>query len=282
MVESFPRTSALPSQSPLFWVAHKDRYLRQLMVRDIEAATGRTLLVYFADCNAQGSEIDGGDDVFLAELLGSCPKGPVDLLIETNGGQTDATEKLCSLLRAGPSDLRVIVPRRAKSNGTVLALVGSTILMGIESELGPIDPSMNGIPVEFVLGAAPGTFNALDIQIATRFRDQTQKLAYGLLSTGMLAGQDRAMIEELIGKIATRDHYHSHGSVIDAAEATKLGLKVETLPQTDELWRRVCLLRAMYQHDCTQQRYSKIFEGSRISLVVAPKDQTAQAAPATP
>lgn len=271
MAETFPRTSELPTQSPLFWVAHKDRYLRQLLIRDVESITKRKLLVYFSDCNIQGVEIDGGDDVFLAELLGSCPGEPVDLLIETNGGQTDATEKLCSLLRSGPSDLRVIVPRRAKSNGTVLALTGSSILMGNESELGPIDPSINGIPIEFILAAPLGSFGPLDIQVAARFRDQTQKLAYGLLSTGMLAGQDEGVIRGIISKIATRDHYHSHGSVIDAKEAAKLGLSVIELPPTDELWKRVCLLRAMYQHDCTQQGFSKVFEGSRISLVVAPK-----------
>ncbi|MBB4223447.1 SDH family Clp fold serine proteinase [Variovorax guangxiensis] len=271
MAESFPRSTDLPTQSPLFWVAHKDRYLRQLLIRDIEALTKRKLLVYFSDCNVQGVEIDGGDDVFLAELLGSCPGEPVDLMIETNGGQTDATEKLCSLLRSGPSDLRVVVPRRAKSNGTVLALTGRSILMGNESELGPIDPSINGIPVEFILAAPQGSFGPLDIQVATRFRDQTQKLAYGLLSSGMLAGKDEAFIRGIIAKIATRDHYHSHGSVIDASEAFNLGLSVENLPPTDELWKRMSLLRAMYQHDCTQQGFTKIFEGSRISLVVAPK-----------
>jgi hypothetical protein len=47
--EKFPRSDSLPIQSPLFWVEQKDRYLRQLLIRDIEALTERRLVVYFAN-----------------------------------------------------------------------------------------------------------------------------------------------------------------------------------------------------------------------------------------
>lgn len=253
----------------MFWVQHKDRYLRQLLIRDIEAETKRQLLVYHSDCNVGGVNIDHGDDVYLAELLNAAGAGPIDLMIETNGGDTDATEKICSLLRHGDRDLRVIVPRRAKSNGTVIALAAREILMGMESELGPIDPSINNLPVEFLLNTQPGQVDPIMFQIATRFRDQTRKLAKELLTSGMLKGTDPAIIDDLIGKIATRDHYHSHGSVINAAEALQLGLVVTRYSPDDALWRKLCLLRAMYQHDCVQIGAGKLFEGARVSLVVA-------------
>lgn len=270
MTEYFPRTKNLPSQSPLFWVTHKERYLRQLLIRDIEEDTGRSLIVYFADCNNATAFIDGNDDVYFAELLNACPKDKgIDLLIETNGGMTDATEKICAQLRSATNSLRVIVPRRAKSNGTVIALCGETIVMGMESELGPIDPSYNGVPVEFVLNAPAGTMSVIDIQIATTARKQTQKLARELLMSGMLKGQEEAHVLALVDKIATREKYHSHGSVIDVKEAQSLGLNVTCLASEDSLWRKVGLLRAMYQVDCQQQGYSKVFEGQRVSLVVA-------------
>ena len=44
----FPRGADLPPNSPLFWVENKDRYLRQLLIRDIEQDTNRPLCVYFA------------------------------------------------------------------------------------------------------------------------------------------------------------------------------------------------------------------------------------------
>jgi ATP-dependent protease ClpP protease subunit len=268
MPESFPRSKDLPSQSPLFWVTHKDRYLRQLLIQDIEAQTDRDLLVYFTDCDHSDAQIDPTDDTFLNELLEAASRPRIDLLLETNGGQTDATEKICALLRAKAPDLRVIVPRRAKSNGTVIALCGSHIVMSSTSELGPIDPSIGGVPVEFVINAPAGAVNPIEMQIALTFKAQTQKLAKQLLLTGMLAGGPPNKIDEIVGKLASRDHYHSHGSVIDVVEAKALGLAVVEVPSTDELWRRIWLLRTMYSYDANKNGHSKIFEGARISSAV--------------
>ncbi|MDD1999017.1 hypothetical protein NPS34_13270 [Pseudomonas putida] len=270
--EFFPRAKELPAQSPLFWVTHKDRYLRQLLLKDIQEETGRSLIVYFTECETSGAQIDTGDDVYFSELLTACAGKPVDLLLETNGGMTDAAEKICALLRHAAPDLRVIVPRRAKSNGTVFALCGNAILMGFESELGPIDPSINGIPVEFVLNQA-SAFGALDVAYADAARNQTRKLARDMLSTGMMSDRQPGEIEETIGKLATRDHYHSHGSVIDMREATSLGLKVIEHQPDNELWRKIWLLRTMYHYDCRQNGYAKLFESATVSTAVAIQKQ---------
>jgi hypothetical protein len=40
--EYFPRGKALPAQSPLFWVDQKDRYIRQLLIRDIDLFVNNT------------------------------------------------------------------------------------------------------------------------------------------------------------------------------------------------------------------------------------------------
>jgi hypothetical protein len=268
MPPSFPRSAEIPSQSPLFWVAHKDRYLRQLLIGDIEEQTGRKLIVYFTDCDRTQASIDISDDAHLAELLSTVSGSPTDLMLETNGGATDTTEKICSMLRQAVPDLRVIVPRRAKSNGTVIALCGTHILMGAESELGPIDPSIAGIPVEFLLNAPAGSFTAIDIQAAEAFRKQTRKLAKSLLSSGMMKGNQTGEIEETVEKLATRDHYHSHGSVIDAKEAAALKLSIIEHGADDPLWRKIWLLRTMYQYDCGARQYAKVFEGVKISSAV--------------
>src|SRR5271170_7804717 len=65
--ERFPRSTDLPSQSPLFWVEQKDRYLRQLLIRDIEELTSRRLVVYFGNRFERGSDIDGRDALYLTE-----------------------------------------------------------------------------------------------------------------------------------------------------------------------------------------------------------------------
>ena len=268
MDDCFPRNTKIPKQSPLFWVTHKDRYLRQQLIRDIQDTTERDLVVYFTDTDRANMQIDGGDDKYLVELLEPCKRAGVDLLLETPGGYTDATEKLCSVLRSLAPDLRVIVPRRAKSNGTVIALTGREIVMSSSSELGPIDPFWNGVPTEFLLNAAPGAVDAITIQAAMTARQQTRKLATQLLEGGMM--KDRhAEIPALIEKLATRQHYHSHGSVIDVDEAIALGLVVKPLALDDDLWRRIWLLRCMYAYDAGIYGYGKMFEGEVISSAVA-------------
>jgi hypothetical protein len=42
-------------------------------------------------------------------------------------------------------------------------------------------------------------------------------------------------------------------------------LASDYLNERDGLWRRIWLLRTMYEFDCKQHKLSKIFEGARIS-----------------
>jgi hypothetical protein len=264
----FPRGRAFPVQSPLFWVGEKDRYLRQLLIRDIEGLTGRCLMSYFTDCDTD-AQIDNSDDKYLLELLTEADCDKIDLLLETNGGFTDATEKVVSILQDQVTDLRVIVPKRAKSNGTLLALAARQIVMGAGSELGPIDPMLTLqpgqlVPAQFIV-QAPEQVNAILLQAAMYAIKQTQKLATELLRAGMLVGKDELEIQNVVGALSTRDMYHSHGSVIDHKEAQRLGLTVHYLEPSDLLWQWLWLLRCMYEHDARRQRVTKIFEGRRIS-----------------
>ena len=89
--EKFPRSTELPIQSPLFWVEQKDRYLRQLLIRDVEETSGRRLLVYFAN-RFENAQIDHRDCTFATELFGDTGAEAVNLLLETSGGGTDATK----------------------------------------------------------------------------------------------------------------------------------------------------------------------------------------------
>jgi hypothetical protein len=266
--DQFPRSKSLPRQSPLFWVAEKDRYLRQLLIRDIQETTGCTLLVYFATMNDPRAQIGPGDDAYFAEMIRDTKGGPADLLIETSGGWTDPTEKIASLLRSMVSDLRVIVPCRAKSNGTILALTGSEIIMGPCSELGPADPNIpiapnNMVPAHFLLNVEK--VDPVFVQAAAYAIKQTAMLATNLLSTGMMKGRDPEEINLVVQALSSRQQYPSHGSVIDADEAMRLGLGVQKLSPEDELWQRLWLLRCMYDNDLAHAGGLKIFEGPTVS-----------------
>jgi len=71
-----------------------------------------------------------------------CDKG-LTLVLHTPGGVTNAAESVVAYLRSKFTDIEVIVPTLAMSAGTMIALAADRIVMGRQSQLGPIDPQMN-------------------------------------------------------------------------------------------------------------------------------------------
>src|ERR1700735_709721 len=180
--EQFPRSSDIPAQSPKYWAKEKDRYLRQLMIRDIERLTGRSFFVYFSQLDQEINHTDPDD---ISEILQGLSRKSADFFIQTPGGSVDATEKMISVLRHYLNDYRVIVPSWAKSAGTVISLSSSTIVLGLNSELGPIDPQWrlggNLVPCELI---------AKDPQIPQHMRDMAQ----------LNADRMRTMAKELLSR----------------------------------------------------------------------------------
>lgn len=266
--QRFPRGPELPTQSPAFWVEQKDRYLRQLLIRDIETLSGRRLLVLFSNRFVRGSEIGLRDIAYIYEMVGDALGAPVDLLLETNGGETDATESIVSLLRTSVPDYRVVIANGAKSNGTLLALSATSIVMGATSELGPIEPALAGLPVSTLLLDRVKQENfGLHIAAVHALR-QSEMLATQFLAEGMMKGASAEDVARTVSQLATRHAYPSHGSVIDRAEASKLGLQITSLDCGDPLWDRIWLLYCMYDFDARRAGVAKIFEGRARSLSV--------------
>jgi len=263
--ERFPRSPLIPSQSPKFWVKEKDRYLRQLLINDIQSATGRPIFVYFAQLDQIINHTDPDD---LAEILSGLPGDEADLFIQTPGGNVDATEKLIGILRQRLKSWRVIVPSWAKSAGTVIALSSNEILLGINSELGPIDPQWlaNGlnIPCE-ILGKDPSQPYHIQ-QLAQLAVKRMRQLATTLLEKGMMKGKSAQEIEDVLKKISTADGYMSHGAVIDYDEAKSLGLAVSYLKPDDDLWKQLWLLYCMYDYDTKANSIGRIIEGAKFSI----------------
>ena len=273
-MDQFPRSSSIPTQSPIFWVGQKDRYLRQLLIRDIESLTGRRLFVYYAN-RFLGAEINQRDCDYFIELFGDLKGDACDLFIETSGGLTDVTEGLVHLLRNLAPDLRVIVPKAAKSNGTLLSLAAKEIVMGPPSELGPIEPSLAGIPSSVLMEPQMAQQNFVLHKLGTFAYEHNKQIAFDLLSSGMMASETPEVVQDVVDKLAGRDTYKSHGSVINHHEALKLGLDICYLPDGDEIWSRIWLLYCMYEYDSHGTGLQNIYEGRSRSTQI-------KASPATP
>jgi len=254
----------------MFWVNQKDRYLRQLLIQDIEEITERELIVYFTNSEFPGS-INPDDTNYFADLIAGCAGKKIDLMIETPGGFTWAAQSIISLLTNFTNDLRVIVTNNAKSNGTLIALAAHEIIMGVTSELGPFDPSIpinnQPVPAHYILNA-PNVFDAITYQAADSTVKQTVMIAKQLLATH-LPNPNQTKIDEIVEALSSKNKYPDHASVINFQEAHTLGLQVTYLQPDDELWQRLWLLHCMMSYDAKLHKYSKIFEGRKVSSAIA-------------
>ncbi|WP_164928977.1 SDH family Clp fold serine proteinase [Gloeobacter violaceus] len=220
--------------------------------------------MYFTNLSTPAM-ISDPDAYDLSEVLGDCTADNVDLLIHTPGGVVDACEQIISVLKLRlPGGYRVVIPGMAKSAGTVVALSATQIVMGVNSELGPIDPQFGGVPAEFIANDPEAPHQVQQIAQSAILR--MRKMAKFVLETGMLHDQTPDKIDEVVVQLSSAQSYLSHGAVINAVEAEELGLNINYLGPQDRLWQKFWFLFCMYDYDCRQLGYSKIFEGARISL----------------
>ncbi|MGL4766924.1 MAG: SDH family Clp fold serine proteinase [Formosimonas sp.] len=258
---AFPRTKDLPTQSAKYWAKEKDRYIRQLLISDIEEITNREIIVYFA-AHSEGISHTDADDI--SEIISGLrnPK-KIDLIINTPGGVVDSVEKVISVLQSRVKDYRVIVPNFAKSGGTVIALSAKSIVLGVNSELGPIDPQFNNVPCDVI---AKAHNDPIIKELALLAVERMKILASKILKMGMLSALADEEISAVIEKLSSSNSCKSHGAVIDHTEAKELGLNVEWLEPEDKLWEKIWLLHCLYDHDVKIKSIGKIFEGKKNSI----------------
>ena len=79
-------------------------------------------------------------NAFMSVMFGMTWSKNLTLLLHTPGGVTNAAETIVAYLRSKFTDIEVIVPTYAMSAGTMISLAANRIVMGRQSQLGPIDP----------------------------------------------------------------------------------------------------------------------------------------------
>jgi len=117
---------------------------RRSLIQEIEALEGSRLLCYVAG-DRRGLEARIASDVLplIYEHLrdiGSVSK--LDLFLYTVGGDSLAGWGIINLLREFCDTLGVIIPFRALSCGTLIALGADEVIMAKGGQLSPVDPSL--------------------------------------------------------------------------------------------------------------------------------------------
>ncbi len=199
--------------------------------------------------------------IFYEHLTSLEEKANLDLFIHSRGGDTAVPWRLVNLLREFCSNLTVLVPYRAHSAATLIALGANKIIMSRLGELSPIDPTVGTpfnpshptnpqqqveIGVEDVIGFFNFTRERIGItdqgkvlRVLEKFVDNLHPLAIGgiyrshsfirmiateLLSLHMTGKGEEVKIPHIVEHMVEKLYYHNYS--IPWKEAKKIGLKV--------------------------------------------------------
>jgi Serine dehydrogenase proteinase len=286
-----PPTARPFAKTPTFAAHNAGRYQRKELVTKVQDLTGRALICYI-DTSDEG--ISRNDILGFADLLhNAVSHQPLDLLLHTGGGDIDAAEKIIKMVSAvaGNAEFRIIVPDMAKSAGTLMTFGADWVLMSDTSELGPIDPQIPHVgasgelrPISVLtyiktyeelkdaLDANPNDVTAcimmskLDPATLRHYRfvaDRARNLAENLLKQGMFRTVP-GNYTQIPADFMNLDRFSTHGQVIDAQDALRIGLNIEILDRRCELWDAIWNL---YTHQrMALGANSKLFESEYVCL----------------
>jgi hypothetical protein len=187
------------------------------------------------------------------------------LILHTPGGVTNAAETLVAYVRSKFDSVESIVPTFAMSAGTMIALSTERVVMGRQSQLGPIDPQMplggrfvsaRAIVEQFDRAVEAISGNVLlahawapilQTMGPALVQEAQNALTYGetmvarWLADSMLRGQpDPALAGAAVARHFNDATTHkSHGRRIDRAEADAKGVVTEELEANQHLQEAV-------------------------------------------
>ena len=242
-------------------------------LKDISRLRGNRHVIFYGSAFLQKPQAPADrlqithEDVnaFMSVMYGMTWSNNLTLLLHTPGGITNAAETLVAYLRSKFTDIEVIIPTYAMSAGTMISLAANRIVMGRQSQLGPID-------LQFVMGqrsqsaraivdqfeeakkeilhnaAAAGvwfpilqTIGPALLQEARNALEYGERMVAQWLENYMFAGKPNAkqLAKNAAAHFNAAASHKSHGRRIDRDEAREQELNVEDLEASQELQEAV-------------------------------------------
>lgn len=237
---------------------------RAKLIEKIEGIRGSKVICFLTSLrqNGQGMIADDAVRKFFDQLI-LLPDRPIpklDIFLCSNGGSSTVPWRLVALFREFSKSFSVLIPYRAYSAASLIALGADEIIMHPFGELGPIDPTVSnafnptdaagrpmGISVEDVrsyinfikttvgithddelikaVEILAQKVHPLALGNVERFISQSRMVAKKILKTHMSEETDEHQIEDIVENMASKLFFHGHP--INRKEAKKeLKLKV--------------------------------------------------------
>lgn len=223
--------------------------------------TERNIIAYYSAFlqkkEVQRTSIDDNDkNAFMQAIYGLDKSKGLDLILHTPGGNLAATESIVNYLKSMfNNDIRVFIPQIAMSAGTMIALASKEIIMGKQSNLGPIDPQYGGVSCagiieEFkkacdevnqnpnlakVWGLIIGKYHPTFIGDCQKAVEWADVMVRAWLGENMFKGlkNKKRKIDKVLSFLSSHSETYSHQKHIHMDKLVELGLKVTALEKLD-------------------------------------------------
>lgn len=271
--------------------------------------TERNVITYYSAFiqkpGITGTGIDENDkNAFMQAVFGLDRSKGLDLILHTPGGAIASTESIVNYLKKlFGKNIRVFVPQIAMSAGTMIALSSKEIVMGKQSNLGPIDPqfggmSCAGIIEEFeeaakdvnsntkmaaVWGPIIGKYHPTFLGDCKKAIDWSESIVNEWLIDNMFYGDTNAedKAHNVLETLSSHNKTYSHSRHIHSDELRALGLNIIDLETLDsrsiedcnDLQDCVLTLHHSYMHTLAQSNATKIIENHNGEAFITLKKQ---------
>lgn len=263
--------------------------VRRKYLSQLHAKTGRNVIAYYSGWLEKPQQIpqlsigDADKTGFMTAIHGLDRRLGLDLIVHTPGGDVAATESLVDYLwQMFDKNIRVIVPHIAMSAGTMIACAAKTILMGKQSNLGPIDPQFGGVAAQAVLDefdmareqvredpssiplwqAIIGKYHPTFLLECQRSIEWSQELVRSWLCKNMFAQKNDPLnlAENVVKVLGDHAGTKTHSRHLSMAVCREIGLEIQEIEEDNELQDLILTVHHAYTHTFSQTRTVKIIE----------------------
>lgn len=251
--------------------------IRRQYLRKLHSYSKRNVIAYYSGWLSRPSHIPnleiGDDDKngFMSAVHNLDRKQGLDLILHTPGGNIAATESLVQYLwQLFDKDIRVIVPQLAMSCGTMIACASKAILMGKQSNLGPIDPQFGGVAAQAVIEefqmairhveknpssallwqAIIGKYHPTFILECLQAIEWSRNMVKSWLMQNMFAELPNAeeLADRIVGALGDHASTKTHSRHLSIEACREMGLNVISLENDDKLQDLVLTVHHSFMH----------------------------------
>ena len=161
---------------------------RQAIYKEIEQDRQSRVIAYVTGDrrNMETQVSPEAVNIFADHLDAIFPTKRISLLLYTRGGNTLAAWNLINMIRMFCDEFEIIIPSKANSAGTLMALGADKIVMTKQATLGPIDPSITSPLNPQVPGSAPDARAPVSVEAVKGYLDMA-KSDFGIKNQAEMA-----------------------------------------------------------------------------------------------